>query len=196
MELYGTLWNFMELCATLCNFSNFMELYGNLWSFVELYGTLGNFMELFSPSCLSVRPHAKIWISNRSHIYCLPYITGTLYYVNVKLFVDPAFSFDINKRHFVFTKVFSKSYWPHIILLDLGVASWIRVLSVRFQLLSLRLQLTLHHLLNKYRDPIKHQPRREKPAENTSVAQLSPSLFVINIIIILHCPHAKLWILN
>ena len=103
-------------------------------------------------------------------------IKDTLYYVNVKLFVDPAFSFDINKRHFVFTKVFSKSYWPHIILLDLGVASWIRVLSVRFQLLSLRLQLTLHHLLNKYRDPIKHQPRSEKPAENTNVAQLRPSL--------------------
>ena len=37
--------------------------------------------------------------------------------------------------------------------------------------------LILHPLLNKYRDPINHQPRREKPAENTSVAQLSPSLF-------------------
>ena len=110
-------------------------------------------------------------------IYSLPYITDTLYYVNVKLFVDPAFSLDINKRHFVFTKVFSKPHWPHIILLDLGVASIIKVLSVKFQLLNLRLQLILHHLLNKYRDPIKHQPRREKPAENTSVAQLSPSLF-------------------
>ena len=34
----------------------------------------------------------------------------------------------------------------------------------------------LHHFLNKYRDPIKHQPRSEKPAENTNVAQLRPSL--------------------
>ena len=127
----------------------------------------------------SVRPpvHMQNFESWIGAIYSLPYITDTLYYVNVKLFVDPAFSLDINKRHFVFTKVFSKPHWPHIILLDLGVASWIKVLSVRFQLLSLRLQLILHHLLNKYRDPIKHQPRREKPAENTSVAQLSPSLF-------------------
>ena len=30
--------------------------------------------------------------------------------------------------------------------------------------------------LNTYRDPIKHKPRREKQAENTNMAQLSPSL--------------------
>ena len=135
---------------------------------------LGPPVALFSPTRPSVR--MQNFESRIGAIYSLPYITDTLYYVNVKLFVDQAFSLDINKRHFVFTKVFSKPHWPHIILLDLGVASWIKVLSVRFQLLSLRLQLILHHLLNKYRDPIKHQPRREKPAENTSVAQLSPSL--------------------
>ena len=69
---------------------------------------LGPPVALFSPT----RPagHMQNFESRIGAIYSLPYITDTLYYVNVKLFVDPAFSLDINKRHFVFTKVFSK---PH-----------------------------------------------------------------------------------
>ena len=43
-------------------------------------------------------------------ICSLLYISDTLFYVNVKLFVHPPFSLDIHKTQFVFIQVFSK---PH-----------------------------------------------------------------------------------
>ena len=54
-------------------------------------------MALFSPTRPSVRPPVRMqnFESRIGAIYSLPYITDTLYYVNVKLFVDPAFSLDI-----------------------------------------------------------------------------------------------------
>ena len=73
---------------------------------------LGPPVALFSPTRPPGRPAVRMqnFESRRRAIYSIPYISDTLYYLNVKLFVDLAFSLDIHNSQFTLHKRIFKTH--------------------------------------------------------------------------------------